>query len=86
MVGSLLSGQSVDAFPLWWVKGVCCTPASGMLLPTVFAEPGEGSTGDQAGNSTVCYINGGCCSESFTKWAFFLQYIIIFKCYCIRSQ
>lgn len=74
-------------FSLWWVKGVCCTPASEMLLPTVFAEPGEDSTGDQAGNSTVFYINDGFCSESFTKQTFFfLQYIIILNSYCIRSQ
>lgn len=46
----------------------------------------EKAVGDQAGNSTVCYINGGYCSETFTKWAFFLQYIVILKCYCIRSQ
>lgn len=56
------------------MKGAHCTHASGMLLPKVFAEPGEDSTGDQAGNSTVLYINDGCSSESFTKQTFFLVY------------
>lgn len=68
------------------MKGASCTRASGVLLPTVFAEPGEDSTGDQAGNSTVLYINEGCCSESSTKQTFFPQYVIILNSYWIRSQ
>lgn len=66
-----LSAQSVDAF--FSVVGEGCVLHSCKWDVPAYNvwRAGEDSTGGQAGNSTVLYINGGCCSEYFTKQTFF---------------